>query len=621
MAPAVERTVVDGVPVLWANGPEPYVGALVFRAGQADETLTTAGLSHLVEHLALFTAGRRKFEVNGMVDELRTVLWASGTRDEVCGFLSDVAQALGSLQLDRLEPERRVLLTEAQSRAPHPLGLPLGCRFGNVGFGLVNAHEYGLFRCSAEEVAAWARQRFTSANAVAWLTGPPSDDFSLPLPSGSRFAPPEAMTIPGLKLPAYLQSGSGAVLLSFLTPRSTAATAAARLVGERVEVDLRTGAGLTYATGAFYSPLSDASALISLRADCLDEHASEISDRMLSALGSLVDEGPTPDELADHVSGARRAYDDPRAVAGFLDHNARDLLLGANPLSPQEIFDRVAALTSDEVAGVLRDGRPTTLLIAPERTPPPGEGFAPYETEIDHSSRVDGIGYDIKGTGGFRKAKDEIVAGEGGISFVGNQSGELMTIRRDDVVGLLSFGAGRFTILSSNGAWIDVNTPTLANGDELRENLRRWYADRIVPLEDMDAREAVEQVASRKLKRRWTVSWEIEGLPALLAPGEELVTLGEAMQGMKTGLLVVTDRRVFFVSQGRTKRRSRFLELAFDEIESVQAGEGIPALWTANVKIRAGGQLHKFTDVTPRERAPELAEAILSRTRSAPSKE
>jgi hypothetical protein len=613
VGPTVERTAVDGVPVLWANGPEPYLGALVFRAGLADETLATAGLSHLVEHLALFTAGRRKFEVNGMVDESSTVFWASGTPDEVCGFLSDVARALGSLALDRLEAERRVLLTEAQARAPHPLGILLTCRFGHAGFGLTNSFELGLYRCSAEEVAAWALERFTSANAVAWLTGPPADGFSVPLPDGSRCAPPEVAAIPGLRLPAHVETGSGAVLLSFLTPRSAAANAAARLAGERVEADLRTDAGLSYAAGASYWPLTAAAAQVSLTADCLDEHAAEVRARLLATLRSLADDGPTPDELADHVAWAQRMLADPRAVAGFLDSEAHHLLLGADESSPQDVFDRVAAVTPDAVAAVLRDSLPNMLVVAPERTPPPADGFVAYETETARSARVDGVGYAVKGTGGWRKADEQIVAGDAGISYVDNQKDDVVTIRHDDVVGLLSYGAGRFTVVGSTGADIDVSTPGLKNGAELGEILRRRYGDRLVPLEDVDGREAVERVVSQKLKRRWTVTDEVELLPSVLAPGEEIVTLGEVSRGMKTGLLVVTDRRVFFVSEGVTRRGNRFLELAFDEIESVQAGEGITAVKSASIRIRAGGELHKFVDVTPRERAPELAEAIRAR--------
>jgi hypothetical protein len=156
VGPVVERTAVDGVPVLWANGPEPYVGALVFRVGLADETLATLGLSHLVEHLALHAGGRRRFDANGFVDETRTVFWAAGTREEVCGFLADVAAGIGSLPLERLDTERRVLLTEAQARAANPLG---SCSAAGSAHGLRPAD-------CVELPTGWTRTRSPRGRAI-----------------------------------------------------------------------------------------------------------------------------------------------------------------------------------------------------------------------------------------------------------------------------------------------------------------------------------------------------------------------------------------------------------------------------------------------------------------------
>ena len=412
------------MPVLWADGPEPFAGALVFRVGLADETLATLGLSHFVEHLALHRGGRRRFDVNGFVDETRTVFWAAGTREEVCGFLSDVAAAIGSLPLERLDTERRVLLTEAQGRAAHPLGLLLRCRFGVTGFGLLDCVELGLRRVDVDEVAAWAREWFTSGNAAVWLTGPPTDDFSLPLPEGARRLQPEATPIPGLELPAHLETGSGAVQLAFLAPRSVAAAAAAELAGERADEDLRTHAGLSYAAGGLYWPLTATTAHLSWRADCLDEHALEVRARLLAALESLGNDGPTSEELANYAARSRRMFADPRAVPGYLDSRVHNLLIGAVQDTPEKLLDRVASLTSDDVAAVVRKGLPTMLLVSPERTPPPARGFLPSLEGSDRMTPVDGVVYQTKGW----RSKSRIVVGPAGSSFVDDASGAVVTI-------------------------------------------------------------------------------------------------------------------------------------------------------------------------------------------------
>ena len=177
----IREEAADGVPVLWCEAPGPFAGALTFRVGRADEDAHTAGISHLVEHLALFALGRRRFAVNGSVDATRTTFWATGSQEEVEGFLTDVANALGDLPLERLDAEQRVLLTEAESSpGGGPAASLLGARYGASRFGLLEIRELGLHRLGAEDVRAWARERFTAGNAVVWLTGPPSERFSSP---------------------------------------------------------------------------------------------------------------------------------------------------------------------------------------------------------------------------------------------------------------------------------------------------------------------------------------------------------------------------------------------------------------------------------------------------------
>jgi hypothetical protein len=56
--PTVQRTTVAGVPAWWAPADGPVTATLMFRTGHADETLANAGITHLVEHLALFPLGR-----------------------------------------------------------------------------------------------------------------------------------------------------------------------------------------------------------------------------------------------------------------------------------------------------------------------------------------------------------------------------------------------------------------------------------------------------------------------------------------------------------------------------------------------------------------------------------
>lgn len=44
----VQRTDVDGVPVVWVDTPGRLHAQLVFRVGITDETFLTTGVTHLV---------------------------------------------------------------------------------------------------------------------------------------------------------------------------------------------------------------------------------------------------------------------------------------------------------------------------------------------------------------------------------------------------------------------------------------------------------------------------------------------------------------------------------------------------------------------------------------------
>jgi hypothetical protein len=156
-----------GVPVYWTELPGSVRGALIFRVGRADETLARLGLTHLVEHLAMFPIGRPEFFCNALVDETRTVFFAEGRLDEVSGFLNDVARALGELPLDRLEVERRVLQTEAEGASGGDFFARLmGYRFGAAEYGLAHYRELGLGWLGPEDVTRWARERFSTGNAA-----------------------------------------------------------------------------------------------------------------------------------------------------------------------------------------------------------------------------------------------------------------------------------------------------------------------------------------------------------------------------------------------------------------------------------------------------------------------
>ena len=68
----IEQTTVDGVPTLFAPAAGPLRAGLTFRVGRADETLARSGITHLIEHLALFHLNMADYHFNGSTGPVTT---------------------------------------------------------------------------------------------------------------------------------------------------------------------------------------------------------------------------------------------------------------------------------------------------------------------------------------------------------------------------------------------------------------------------------------------------------------------------------------------------------------------------------------------------------------------
>jgi hypothetical protein len=93
------------------------MAGLTFRVGRADETLATAGITHLLEHLTLFHHGLSDYHYNGATGSVVTHFHMQGSEEDVVTYLVGVCAALSNLPLDRLETEKGILRTEAAGAA------------------------------------------------------------------------------------------------------------------------------------------------------------------------------------------------------------------------------------------------------------------------------------------------------------------------------------------------------------------------------------------------------------------------------------------------------------------------------------------------------------------------
>lgn len=583
---------------------------MLFRAGRADEEASSSGKTHLVEHLALPAQSRRRISFNGSVDNALTTFWASGDESQVRTFLETTARSLSALPLERLETERQILLAEEATEGPNPTRLAFALRYGSVGHGLTGHDQYGLRRLTSEEVSAWTAERFTRENVALWLTGPAPGELELDLPGGEHHLPPEPWTIPEAaeSFPALYRGGAqGAIAFSLDTERTVAFRVGLSILRHRIQDRIRFELGLSYEVETIFIPLTADRVHAVLVSDASEQNARRVSAEMLETLDALAAEGPTGDELEEELTENRVYSADPTGLTSQLYYAALQHLLGQPDPGTNANLAEQERLTPADVARAMDDVRKTLLAIVPETVESlPGLGDYPVSSRgvIAGGRRFRPPGLRL------RRAADapELLVGEEGVVFTAGAHRVTVPYNRCTVA--LRYGDGGRLLLSDDGFFAAVRPDEWKHWREAVAAIDAAVPEELVAVMEPELSEqvdAVEATAKEKLKRRWTVSDELAQLPGRLAPGETVVTMCEAARGMRLGLLAVTDRRVIFFA---LIRKETWIEFGYDEIESVK---GTNRPWRTAVTLEARGEKVVFSDVSPKQRALEIAAEIESR--------
>ncbi|MFF5182800.1 M16 family metallopeptidase [Streptomyces sp. NPDC000345] len=364
----VSHTTTGGIPTLYAPSSANEVTAgLFFRVGRADETLATAGITHLVEHLALHRLGLSDLHYNGATANAYTLFHVTGSEEEVVRYLNTVCAALRDLPMDRLETEKEILRTEAAGRGSGPNHqMPLW-RYGAQSYGLSSYSELGTWSLTADQVRDWAATRFTRDNAVLWITSDHvPDGLDLTLPRGSRLpapAPTSALPV----TPAYIHGDDGHVVLTSVVRRSTAASVFADVLGRALFQDLRQEGGYSYSAEADYSPRDAEYATLTAYADALPQKQDAVVGGFVDTLARLRAGRIEQSEL-DSVRGKLlKMYDAPDLAAASLPSYALSLLLGHRILSPAQHRAELNAVTLADLREVAREAWNGALLQVPGR--------------------------------------------------------------------------------------------------------------------------------------------------------------------------------------------------------------------------------------------------------------
>ncbi|MBW5481422.1 M16 family metallopeptidase [Streptomyces bambusae] len=363
----ITETTVDGIRTVLAPASGPVTAGLLFRVGRADETLATSGITHLVEHLALYRHGTGDLHYNGATAAAYTHFHVQGTPADVVEYLNGVCAALRDLPMDRLETEKEILRTEAAGRG-HGSGHRLPpWRYGAQSYGLTGYAEAGLPRLTAHAVRSWAEQWFTTENAVLWITGDTvPEGLDLTLPSGSaRPAPAATSALP--TTPAYFIGENGGVLLDAVVARSTPARLFASVLGKELFRELRQKGGWSYTAAADYCPRDADHATVTAVADALPEQQDAVVGGFIDVLAKLRAGRIEHADLKAVRASALAVLDTPDVEAGMLPGRALDLLMGHRALTAEESRAEIEAVTVEDLQRVAREVWDDALMQVPAR--------------------------------------------------------------------------------------------------------------------------------------------------------------------------------------------------------------------------------------------------------------
>ncbi|MEV0457266.1 insulinase family protein [Catellatospora methionotrophica] len=465
---------IDGVPVLFVKAPVPLQAGLMFRVGRADEPLPMAGITHLVEHLAMHRHGLMDHHANASVGAIFTHFYTGGTATEVVAFFDKLCASLADLPLDRLAVEKEILRTEAAGRnngvnADMPVW-----RYGAQGYGLLTYAEFGMFRVSAEDLRGWAAENFTRDNAVLWIFGEEVPaELRLSLPGGTRRPlPPASSALPST--PAYFHADADGVVMDTVVPRGAAAQLYAAALERALYQELRLDTGISYTAATDYSPRGDDMATVTMYVDALPEKRSAAFNGFVDVFKQLAKSGIDAQELEAVQAKALASLDHPDYEKAMLPSAATRLLTGHPVRTAAEHAALIREVTVADVATVAADAYANALLQVPYGVSAATIGFAAAPTTS--ASAVSGRRRQARG------GETAVVVAADGVSVV-DKSGQALTVRFADCVARLRWPDGANAFIGKDGVVVTVEPTLYRVTDSDRAVLDRAVPDSVtVPM-------------------------------------------------------------------------------------------------------------------------------------------
>jgi predicted Zn-dependent peptidase len=459
----LHRTEVDHVTTIWTDAPPPLRAGLLFRTGRIDETLATAGHTHLVEHLALSTLGDTIQPHNGFVGGPATVFFTMGKPEDVTSFLAGVCTALASLPSDRLAGEKQILATENAARPYDFRSNLLIWRYGATGYGQLGMAELGIPRATLEQLQEYAAQRFTKENAVLWLSGPPPTDLCLSLPHGAKQPLPPLSLVQQTFPCWFLDSACRGVAAGATVPRVSASSPFCEIASRRLRKRLRTAQAVSYAPSVFYDHLTSQTAHLVLYADSNEEHREELANlfgEIFAELGEI--EESEVEAAKSHIReswiGALAPPPADRALVE-VQRAAMDWILGRDYQSLESVATELLSVTRDDVSAFYSEIGSTAMFALPSGVP-----LQPCFGERASLSMGPAVNGPVTQSVDAPICQERLVHGPDGVSIL-FPDGSHCTVRYSELAAAVYYEDGGVCLIGVDAATVTVE-PTLWRGGE-----------------------------------------------------------------------------------------------------------------------------------------------------------
>ena len=463
-------TELDSVTTIWVEAPGPLRAGLLFRTGRADETLTTAGQTHLIEHLTLSSIHDPSQQHNGFVGEIITGFLVMGQPQEVSDFLAKVCDTIQSLPGDRLESEKQVLAAESATRRYDFRSNLLVWRYGAGGYGLTGMPEFGLQVITLQQLRDYSVQRFTKENAILWLSGPPPVGLHLRLPHGIKQPPPPLAPIQWTFPSWFVDDVCGGIAAGATVPRVSASTIFCEIASKRLRERLRMAKAVSYAPAVIYDHLDAETAHLILYADSAREHRTEL----VTLFGEVFEELGKIDDL--EVDRARQQVHEhwvgslapPLADRLMVEAQraAMDWLFGRELESIESIATEMLSVTASDVSKFWRDAQSTTLFALPSGIrlqPWMGRQIPPCKVPTVQGQKVASLDAPIQ--------QEHLVYGLDGVSVVW-PNGSHFTVRYSQLAGALHYEDGCRCLIGFDATTLMIEPTLWHNGQSVCRRIR-----------------------------------------------------------------------------------------------------------------------------------------------------